>query len=221
MIAAVAHFARAERQALADELTAVGPDAPTLCTGWKARELAAHVVLRERNPLAAAGIVVKQLAGLNRRELHRLAGRDYAELVRMVRQPPVWSTISNPVLDEATNLVEMFIHHEDVRRAQPDWQPRELSAEFAAALWERVKRTAKLSLRRFRATVMVEAPGHGRFQAGAGDGKADGGAAAEVTLRGAPGELLIFLTGRQDHAQVEIIGPADTAGRLRRARLGL
>jgi uncharacterized protein (TIGR03085 family) len=220
-IAAVTRFARQERQALADELTAVGPDAPTLCTGWTARDLAAHVVLRERNPLASAGIVVKQLSGLNRRRLQRLASREYPKLVEMLRHPPAWSAVSNPLLDEATNLVEMYIHHEDVRRAQPGWQARTLSPELQAALWERVKRTAKLSLRRFRAPVVVQSPDHGRITAGMDGGAADRPGGAEVLVQGAPSELLLFLTGRQDHAVVEVSGPPDTAARLRRARLGL
>ena len=44
-----------ERRRFADELLAVGPDAPTLCTGWAARDLAAHVVLRDRRPDAMPG----------------------------------------------------------------------------------------------------------------------------------------------------------------------
>lgn len=40
--------AKRERLLLADLLEAAGPDAPTLCEGWNARDLAAHVVVRER-----------------------------------------------------------------------------------------------------------------------------------------------------------------------------
>jgi uncharacterized protein (TIGR03085 family) len=216
----VTRFARMQRQALADELLAVGPDAPTLCAGWTARDLAAHVVLRERSPVASAGIVVKQLAGLTGREQGRLAERDFAELVEMLRHPPAWSLVSNPLLDEATNLTEMYIHHEDVRRAQPDWQPRQLDPALAAALWEHVRRAARLSLRAVRNVVVVEAPGHGRIVGGGRGGGADK-AGAEVVVRGEPGELLLFLTGRQDSAIVEVTGPADAAAWLRSARLGL
>jgi hypothetical protein len=39
-----------ERLALAALLDQTGPDAPTLCAGWQTRDLAAHVMLRERRP---------------------------------------------------------------------------------------------------------------------------------------------------------------------------
>ena len=38
-----AEWVRAERHGIADDLLAVGPDAGTLCAGWTARDLAAHV----------------------------------------------------------------------------------------------------------------------------------------------------------------------------------
>jgi uncharacterized protein (TIGR03083 family) len=41
-------LARAERAALCDLFDEVGPDAPTLCAGWTTRDLAAHLVIRER-----------------------------------------------------------------------------------------------------------------------------------------------------------------------------
>ena len=46
---------RAERTALCDLFLAVGPDAPTLAGEWTTRDLAAHLVVRERRPDAAAG----------------------------------------------------------------------------------------------------------------------------------------------------------------------
>ena len=48
-------LAQLERQRLSSTLTRVGPDAPTLCEGWRTRDLAAHIVLRERRPDAIAG----------------------------------------------------------------------------------------------------------------------------------------------------------------------
>ena len=44
-----------ERAQLAQALLDVTPDAPTLCEGWQARHLAAHVVLRERSATVSAG----------------------------------------------------------------------------------------------------------------------------------------------------------------------
>jgi len=208
----VTRYARQERAALADALAAAGPDAPTLCTGWTTRDLAAHVVLRERSPVAAAGIVVPQLAGHTERAQRRLAAHDFVGLVDQVRHPPAWSLLSNPLVDESTNLVEMYVHHEDVRRGRPGWAPRPLPPGLADALWERVGRVGRLALRRFPATVVAQWPGHGRRTLRSGG--------PEVMISGEPGELLLYLTGRQRAAMVETTGPEEAAERLRRARLG-
>lgn len=48
-----------ERQGLSDLLLELGPDASTLCAGWDTVDLAVHlVVVRERKPLAAPGILL-------------------------------------------------------------------------------------------------------------------------------------------------------------------
>jgi uncharacterized protein (TIGR03085 family) len=209
----VTRYAKSQRAALADALDAVGPDSPTLCVGWTARDLAAHVVLRERDPIGAVGITVKPLADLTARRQARLAKSDYADLVRKVRNPPIWSTISNPVTDEFLNLIEMFVHAEDVRRAQPGWQPRDLDPGLTDTLWRRSRGMARFALRRFRATVTVEWPGHDPATAGAGG--------PAVTMRAEPAEFILFLYGRQSAANVEITGPAEIVDRLKRVRLAV
>jgi len=208
-------FARREREALSDALLAAGPDAPTLCEGWAAKDLAAHIVLRERRPLAAAGILVKPLARRTARIQDRIAAGDYTELVGKVRNPPAWSPVSNPVVHDKVNEVEMFVHHEDLRRAGAEWTPRELADADSARLWSQIGRIAKLSLRKFPAVVVLSAPGHGEKRAG---GRSEGDT---LTVHGEPGELLLFLTGRQQVARVTVDGPEELAAKLRRARLGL
>src|SRR4051812_32989801 len=69
-------FAPVERAALADLMAALGPDAPTLCTGWTTRDLAAHLIVRATRPDAAAGIMLAGLAGYTKRVQDRVAGRD-------------------------------------------------------------------------------------------------------------------------------------------------
>lgn len=206
-------YARAERQALAALLEQLGPDAPTLCEGWSARHLAAHLVLRDRRPDAALGIVFKPLADHTGKVLAQLAAGDFAQLVAQLREPPVWSPVSNPVLDEQVNIHEMFVHHEDLRRAQPGWQPRELDRGEREALWRRLKMTSRLALRRFPATVVVDAGEFGAVTGGRGGPR--------LTVAGDPGELAIFLSGRQAYARVTVEGDAAIAERLRRARLGV
>src|SRR5258708_22606003 len=60
-------YASDERAALCALLKETGPDAPTLCEGWRTNDLAAHLVLRERRPDAAAGLMGGPLAGHTRR----------------------------------------------------------------------------------------------------------------------------------------------------------
>lgn len=212
-IARVTDIARAERMAIADLLDRVGPDAPTLCEGWRTRDLAAHIVVRERRPDASAGIVLRPIADYLRKVQEQAARRPWSELVSQVRHRPWWSPISNPLLDEVVNRTEFFIHHEDIRRAQEGWRPRQLSPEVSAALWERVRPIARLALRRTPASVTVEAPGHGTASVGRGG--------PDVRLRGEPQELLLFLSGRQAHAIVDLTGPEQITARMRRARLGI
>jgi uncharacterized protein (TIGR03085 family) len=209
----VTRLAQAERHALADLLLDIGPDQPTLCEGWTTRDLAAHVVTRERRPDASAGLVFPPLRGRLERVRRETATRPYAELVAMVRLAPWWSPVSNPLVEPFTNTVEFFIHHEDVRRGQPDWQPRSLTHQQEAALWTPVRTMARFALRRFPATVVLRAPGHGERTVGAGGDR--------VGLTGPPGELALFVSGRQRAARVDLDGPEETVARLRTAKLGL
>src|ERR1051325_1771812 len=96
-------YAHQERLALADTLLAAGPDAPTLCEGWATRDLAAHIVLRERRPDAAAGILLKPLAGHNKKVQDSLAAGDYPALVDKVRNPQRLSPVRIGAVEEAMN----------------------------------------------------------------------------------------------------------------------
>ncbi|WP_230208172.1 TIGR03085 family metal-binding protein [Microlunatus sp. Gsoil 973] len=112
-------FAKDERVALCDLLVEVGPDAPTLCAGWNAHDLAAHLWIRETDPVGASGILAKPLAGLTERRMAETKTRwSYEELVERIRNGPArFSVFAIPGVDEPANSTEFFVHHEDVRRA--------------------------------------------------------------------------------------------------------
>lgn len=203
-------FARSERRALTDLMLESGPDAPTRCEGWTARDLAAHLLLRERRPDAAAGIVVPPLRGYTERVQRQLHDRPWPALVEAVRVGP--PALLRP-LDEQVNLVEMFVHHEDLRRGRAGWEPRILDPAEERALWARVVPMAKLARRRLPSRVVLDAPGFGRVETGSRE--------PLVTVTGPPGELLLFMFGRQDVARVEVSGPPDAVERVRAARLGI
>ena len=207
-------FARSERQQVADLLLEVGPDEPTLCAGWTTRDLAAHLVVRERRPDSGAGVIVPSLRAYGERIRVAKAARPFPEIVEEVRNPPWWSPISNPLVDELANAVEFFIHHEDVRRGKDGWQPRDLDEPQAQAIWRATKFTGKLALRRVRMPVRIrEANGYGDFTAG--------GESPQLTVTGPAAELALFLSGRQRASLVEIDGPVEQARRLREARLAI
>jgi uncharacterized protein (TIGR03085 family) len=208
------NYARSERSELCDLFLALGPDQPTLCAGWVTQDLAAHLVVRERRFDASPGIMLKPLAGHLAKVQARYAQLPYQELIGLVRNPPAWSPLAMGPVDRLTNTNEFFIHHEDVRRAQPDWIPRPLPEAHLAALWTRVPVAARFGLRKFPAAVVVTAPGHGEARAGDKQGP-------EVRLSADPAELTLFLGGRQAAAQVDLTGPDELVGRLRGARLGV
>ncbi|MEV7967603.1 TIGR03085 family metal-binding protein [Sphaerisporangium sp. NPDC088356] len=208
--------ARAEREALSDLLDSLGPEAPTLCEGWTTADLTAHLVVRERRPDAAGGIAIKPLAGYTESVQNKVkAGKPYRELVDDVRQgPPRWSPYGLvPGLDAAVNTLEFFVHHEDVRRAQPGWEPRELPADLVEVMWKRVSGGARLMLRKSPVGVVLRRT----------DGRKAGGKKAEphVIVTGEPAELLLFAFGRQEHARVTYEGDEASIERLRGAKLGL
>jgi uncharacterized protein (TIGR03085 family) len=204
---AMPRFARSERRKLADLFSTLGPDAPTMCTGWVTRDLAAHLVLRERRPDAGLGVIIPPLRPHARNTQRAIAARPYPDLIELVRNPPLWSPVSNPLVDGLANSLEFFVHHEDVRRAQPGWQPRDLTKEEQAGLWKNASLIARMRLRRFPAALLIQAPGFGEVSTGAGGER--------LRLVGAPGELAFFLSGRQRATRVQIDGPPALADRLR------
>ncbi|MEU1676366.1 TIGR03085 family metal-binding protein [Streptomyces roseifaciens] len=206
--------AQRERLFLADLLESAGPDAPTLCAGWRARDLAAHVVVRERRADAAAGIVLKPLAARLERVQAEFAAKPYEELIQLIRTgPPRLSPYALKQVDEAANTVEFYVHAEDVRRAQPDWAPREVDPVFADALWARLERAARVLGRRSPVGLVLRRPDGRTAVARRG--------APVVTVTGEPGELTLFVFGRQAAARVELDGEKDAVAQVEGAELGI
>jgi len=197
---------QSERAALADLLEQLGPDQPTRCAGWTTRDLATHLVIRDRRPDAMPGVVLGgPFAGWTARVQQRAARQPFPALVAQVRSgPPAWVPTAWPTVDRLLNTVEMVIHHEDVRRAQPDWAPRELPRPVQDRLWSSVPLLARggaaprtaggLVVR--RSDVPDGAPGsERRLRKGT----------PTTTVTGAPLEVLLWVSGRPDVACVDLI----------------
>ncbi len=207
-------YARDERVALCALLADVGPDQPTLCDGWQTADLAAHLVLRERRPDASVGIIGGPLARYTRRVQAGIAERTpFPKLIELIRTgPPRLSPMGVPGADERINVVEFFVHHEDVRRAQPGWQPRELEPELAEVLWRRLG-VAKLLLR--KAPVGVELVREDAAQAGGRVRITVKAKTPVVTVTGTPAELTMWVMGRTGAAQVRLDGSDPDIAALR------
>jgi uncharacterized protein (TIGR03085 family) len=195
-------FVHRERQELADTLERLGPAAPTLCEGWDAAHLAAHLVVRERRPDALVGLGAEAtgLGGPIAAWPHRLedelrTSTPYADVVNRLRAgPPAWSPMAWEGVGAALNTTEFAIHHEDVRRAQPDWSPRTLPREDQDALWGAAGLFARRAAGR-RGLVLRRTDVSGaekRFGAGG------------RTVEGEPLELLLWAAGRRDAARVTV-----------------
>ncbi|HEY5249131.1 MAG TPA: TIGR03085 family metal-binding protein [Dermatophilaceae bacterium] len=194
-------FASSERQGLCDTFERVGPDAPTLCSPWLTRDLAAHLVVRERRPDVSAGIVLPLLAGRLEKVQNGYAAWEWRKLIREVRSgPPFWSLAALGPVDDAVNTAEFFVHHEDVLRGGSEWTARELPDDLESALWGIVSRVARLQLLRARVGVTLVAPSYGERQVHAATDR------GSVVVTGKPGELLLYTYGRKDIAQVDVSG---------------
>lgn len=203
--------AQRERAALVETMRSVGPEAPTLCEGWKTRDLAAHLVIREYRPDAAAGILIPFFAAHTEKVQNEVSERTEwdALLGKVASGPPVYSPLK--LLDPVANVAEMFIHHEDVRRAQPGWKPRALEP----ALTARLRRTVPLMGR----MTLAKVPGRVALRTLEGKTVLTAGSGPAVTVTGAPEELLLFAVGRA--AKVEFGGDASAVQAVRDAPKGL
>ena len=200
------HWAQAERNALADTKLERGPDAPTLCEGWAARELAGHLIVREgRNLPASLGIFVGPLKSYSDKKQKAATDGPWSRAVETIRNGPPKGTMGHkPKVDGAMNTIEYFVHHEDVRRGTDGWEPRTLPAEQAEDLWTRLSTQFGKRLTR-KSPVGVKVRHTDGREVVVKEGP------NPVTVVGDPGELVLYLFGRSA-SRVEVQGdPADVA----------
>ena len=155
--------------------------------------------------------MVKQLASRLERVRAEFAAKPYEELIQLIRTgPPRFSPFSLKQVDELSNVVEFYVHTEDVRRAQPEWTPRELDPVFQNALWSRLERTARLVGRRAPTGLVLRRPDGRTVVAHRGT--------PVVTVTGEPSELVLFAYGRQSAATVELEGDRAAIEKLRQTK---
>ena len=209
-------FDAKERMKLCDLFDELGPSAPTLLEGWTAHDLAAHIVLRERDLIAGPCIALSGPFQLfaERRRVRLAKGHDFGWLVARIRSGPPPGFFRIAWVRSVPNLNEFFVHHEDVRRAN-GMAPRTLTPELEAALWRNVRRGSRYLGRRLRNFGLeIEWAGTDeRLIVRPGEPTA--------RLSGLPGELLLYVFGRQRAAHVEVTGPAEAVGAVHRTHFGM
>ncbi|CAN5714221.1 MAG: TIGR03085 family metal-binding protein [Ilumatobacteraceae bacterium] len=204
----------AERAALCDTLLEVGPEASTLCGDWTARDLAAHLVVRERRPDAGPGIVTSFLSGYSEHVRQAEAQRPFAEIVKRIRRgPPRWNPMRVDAVDRLVNSIEYFVHHEDLRRAARPFSVRSLDPGFEDALADSIRRAGRFLARGLPVGLVLEPAGREPIVVRAAEDR--------VTVAGPVGECVLFAYGRQAVAQVTVRGPAAAITTVREASLGI
>jgi len=205
-----------ERAALCHDLERFGTNAPTLLPGWTASDLAAHLVQREHDPLSAPTLVlpVRYQRFADRRRATLLRRHGFDRLVTMIGTGPPVGLFRVPWVRATANLNELFVHHEDLRRANGLDPRTDLPPGLDDALWRNVRVSGRYLTRRVRGAGLTA------HRAGTGEVVAVRRGEPTVTVVGPPGELLLFLFGR-DAARVDLVGTPDAVAAVRAAHLGM
>jgi uncharacterized protein (TIGR03085 family) len=206
-------LARRERHALCDLALCLGEDSPTLCGSWTAKDLVTHLLVREGNPIGSAGLMIAPLSGLTERAMARLARRDFAVLVEKLRDPGLTAYALKPV-EVLANTLEYFVHHEDLRRAQSGWQPRDLPPADEDTLWTAIRRGGRFLTRSVDVPLRLsrtDTNGSATLHRGPDP----------VTIFGRPSELALFVFGRTQVSDLTFEGSEGSIAALRAANLGV
>lgn len=195
-----------ERADLAQTLLAAGPGAPTLCAGWQTQHLAAHLVLRDRTPWRMSPGRLEAVAASS------ADPQGYATLVAQVAEGPgrlspgYW-------FSEQMNLLELFVHSEDVRRAGPDGaRSTEIDPGYAKALWKQFRLFSRLLLRPAPVGVVLVVTDGPRVVA-----RKPRSGAGTVVVTGELADVILFAFGRGSSTELMFQGD-DTDARALLAR---
>lgn len=209
-------MSRTERAALCNTALEAGENAPTLCGDWTVKDLVIHLLIRERDLVAAPGILVPRLGFLVDRATRRMRDQDFTALVERVRGgPPMWSPMKAPPVDRVLNTIEFFVHHEDIRRGAPGWEPRELTEREQRLVFKGASAAGKALVRAVGTPVEIRWYDGERERSTTLVGGDD-----PVVVTGEPAELTMFLFGRDQHRGLTFVGPQERIDALTSASLG-
>lgn len=174
----------------------VSADASTLCEGWSAHHLAAHLWSLDHAIGAAVLQGAGPLAPLGHRWLAAIVGgHPYHQLVSELagKQSGFTCMPDDRLTNHRHSLGEWFVHGEDLRRAN-HLPALETPAAVDEQLWLRLREAARVLLRRERRSVLLNTPDGRRLHVAGGDER--------IVVTGTPGELMLWIHGRRKHALV-------------------
>ena len=205
-------WVEAERRSLAVAFRDADPAAPTLCAGWTARHLCAHLVQRQDSVLRNIWDQVTTKVPGEERFMRRLVDSartapGYAALVDRFAAGPSRRSLMGR-FDEALNLLEYVVHHEDLRRGSGPVTPRDLPAAEVEELWRRAMPVLKRAYR--KAPVGVE------LAPDVGSASSVRSGSTTVSLAGSPVDLILHAFGRHAAADVRVHGSSDAVNSFTR-----
>ncbi len=151
------------------------------------------------------------------RQLQLMAARAedpgaYARLVIEFREGSGARPLRWPGVDSLANLLEYFVHTEDVRRARVVWRPRRLGRSFDEKLWSQLVQRAAVLYRKAPTGIELVRPDGRRKRVHSAPRHSDAGV---VEIRGGVGELVMHAHGRPRSALITLDGAPDDLAALR------
>jgi uncharacterized protein (TIGR03085 family) len=122
-----------------------------------------------------------------------------------------------PAVDKVANTFEYVVHHEDLRRSQPAWEPRQLDPADLDTLWAQLTKGLGLVGRKLPGPTVVRRADSGETAVGKKDAK---DRQSPVTITGDVVELVLFLFGRSGTRGLEFTGPPEAIAAVQAADLG-
>lgn len=186
-----------QQNLLCDALSAVRPNAPTLCEGWRAHDIAIHLWKMRHDRIGWLG----ELPGFGwwRRQRSDRVRRalSYEALIAELREPPgdlPCMPLDGLLESHRHSLGEYYVHTEDIARANRLVGPTPEPA-LHNALWHRAQTAARDLRPMHGGGLVLQRPDGERAVIVSGPG--------EVVV-GEPSELLLWVYGRREVARVEV-----------------
>lgn len=206
-------FAKRERSAICQTLRQLGPDQPTLCQGWSTKDLLVHLIVRENRPDAAVGLFIPFLSSYTDSISKKYNEKSFEDLISIFENGPKSpSPFALPKVDELANTFEFLVHHEDILRAQNEYQPRKFTEEDAKFIWSRFTKSAVFFMRKVKVGVVAKTD-QGTYTLKRGNDV--------VTISGNIIDLVMFAFGRQNKTEIVFEGNPLAVEKLKNSDLSL